>query len=374
MRAPLLRSVVWAFLCAGATHAQEPVKQSVDPDRVLQIVSPILADDGDTATDISGLACMPPRGEKFVCMIINDEDRAAQLVQLDQATVAVTRRVPLIGKEPSSSTLGTEPTDANCSSGKAGFKELDGEAVAYAQPYFYIVGSHGCTRHSRRFRVSPFITARVRVDDEGRVVDAAGKAVADGSPPEEFAETTYRLTDVLKGIGELKDFFTADLMEKNGLNAEGAAVVDGRLLVGLRAPVIKAADGKPTAYLVSVRLDHLFSKNASPPPADTKVIPLAFGENAGVRDIARLDDKRLLVLTGPAQEQPDVPYGIWLLDLTADPTATPLAILSDVVEGKVRGKAEALEVLTRRIDTAVVVVFFDALPSGAPRVYSVPVR
>jgi uncharacterized protein DUF3616 len=374
MRAPLLRSVVWAFLCAGAAHAQEPVKQSIDPDRVLKIASPILDDDGDTATDISGLACMPPLGGTFVCMIINDEDRAAQLIELDQATVTVKRRVPLIGNEPSSSTLGTEPADANCSDGKARFKELDGEAVAYAQPYFYIVGSHGCTRHSRRFRVSPFITARVIVDSEGRVVDAAGNAVPDGSPPEAFAETTYRLSDALRGAVELKDFFATDLMEKNGLNAEGAAVVDGRLLVGLRAPVIKTVDGKATAYLVSVRVDHLFSKDASPPPADTKVIPLAFGENTGVRDIARLDDKRLLVLTGPAQEQPDVPYGIWLLDLTADPTATPLAILSDVVEGKVRGKAEALAVLTRGVDTAVVVVFFDALPSGAPRIYSVPVQ
>src|SRR5262245_41847363 len=234
----LLRSVVWVFLCAGAAHAQEPVNKTTDPDRVLKVPSPILADDGDTATDISGIACMPPRGGKFVCMIVNDEDRAAQLVELDEATVTVKRRVPLIGRQPSASTLGTEPGDANCAEGKATFKELDGEAVAYAQPYFYILGSHGCTRHTRRFRVSPFITARVKVDGEGRIVDAAGEAVPDGSPPEAFAETTYRLADVLRGVVELKDFFAADLMEKNGLNAGGAAVIDGRLLVGLRAPVI----------------------------------------------------------------------------------------------------------------------------------------
>jgi len=370
----LLRLVVWAFLCAGAAHAQEPIKTGIDPDHLLTITSPILDDEGDTATDISGIACMPPRGDKFVCMIINDEDRAAQLIELDHATVTVKRRIPLIGRQPSASTLGIEPGDANCSEGKAGFKELDGEAVAYAQPYFYILGSHGCTRHSRKFRVSPFITARVKVDGDGRVVDAAGAAVPDGSPPEAFAETTYRLADVLRGVAELKDFFAADLMEKNGLNAEGAVVVDGRLFVGLRAPVTKGVDGKATAYLVSVRLDHLFSKDASPPPADTKVIPLAFGENAGVRDMARLDDKRLLVLTGPAQEQTDVPYAIWLLDLTAEPSATPLATLNAVVEGKVTGKAEALEVLTPGADPAAVVVFFDAVPSGSPRIYRVPLR
>jgi len=370
----LLRSVVWVFLCAGAAHAQEPVNKTIDPDRVLKVLSPILDDDGDTATDISGIACMPPRGGTFLCMIFNDEDRAAQLIELDQATVTVKRRVPLIGRQPSASTLGTEPGDANCSDGTASFKELDGEAVAYAQPYFYILGSHGCTRRSRKFRLSPFITARVKVDGEGRVVDAAGDAVADGSPPEAFAETTYRLADVLRDIAELKDFYTADLMEKNGLNAEGMAIVDGRVIVGLRAPVTKGADGKGTAYLVSVRLDHLFSKDASPPPADTKVIPLAFGENAGVRDMARLDDKRVLILTGPAQEQPDVPYAIWLLDLTAEPSAKPLVTLSAVVEGKRTGKAEALEVLTPGADAVTVVVFFDALPSGGPRIYTVPLR
>jgi hypothetical protein len=369
-----LRSVVCASFCAAVAHAQEPIKTSIDPDRVLTIASPITADDGDTATDISGIACMPPRGGTFLCMIINDEDRAAQLIELDQTTVTVKRRVPLIGRQPSASTLGTEPGDANCSEGKATFKELDGEAVAYAQPYFYILGSHGCTRRTRRFRLSPFITARVKVDGEGRVVDAAGNAVADGSPPEAFAETTYRFADVLRGVAELKDFFTADLMDKNGLNAEGMAVVDGRLLVGLRAPVTKGADGKATAYLVSVRLDHLFSKEASPPPADTKVIPLAFGENAGVRDMTRLDDKRLLVLTGAAQEQTDVPYAIWLLDLTAEPSAKPLVTLNAVVEGKVTGKAEALDVLTPGADPVTVIVFFDALPSGGPRIYTVPLR
>jgi hypothetical protein len=374
MCARLLRSVVWVFVCAGAAYAQEPITKTIDPDRILTIVSPIVDDDGDIATDVSGIACMPPRRGRHVCMVINDEDRAAQLIELDQAAMAVTRRVPLIGKEPSESTLGTAPSAANCSDGKAKFKELDGEAVAYAEPHFYILGSHGCTRHSRKFRLSPFITARVKVDGEGRVVDADGKAVPDGSPPEAFAETTYRLSDALEGAVELKHSFASDLMEKNGLNAEGAAVVGGRLLVGLRAPVTRGSDGKATAYLVSVRLDHLFAKDASPPPADTKVISLALGENTGVRDIARLDDKRLLVLTGAAQEQPDVPYRIWLLDLTADPTVTPLVTLNKVVEGKVTGKAEALEVLTPGADPVAVVVFFDALPGGGPRVYNVPLR
>src|SRR4051812_16041501 len=71
---------------------------------------------------------------------------------------------------------------------KGKFKNLDGEGVAYSEPYFYVVGSHGCARHEKKANLSSLILARVHVDSEG-------KMVGDGSTS---VETTYRLNDIFR--------------------------------------------------------------------------------------------------------------------------------------------------------------------------------
>ena len=87
------------------------------------------------------------------------------------------------------------------------FGELDGEAVAFAAPYYYVVGSHGCSRKKGEFRASSFILARLSDDQQGGV------------------ETTFRLTDVLRHASTVSAYFGKDLNGDNGLNIEGLAVV-----------------------------------------------------------------------------------------------------------------------------------------------------
>jgi Protein of unknown function (DUF3616) len=111
--------------------------------------------------------------------------------------------------------------------------DLDGEVVAYALPYFYIAGSHGCSRHSNKFHSSAFILARI---PENQVTTAAIDRTY--SFDSSSVATTYRLSEALAAISQIRPYFTRDLMSSNGLNVEGLAVAGGKLFAGLRAPTL----------------------------------------------------------------------------------------------------------------------------------------
>src|SRR4029079_15903223 len=131
------------------------------------------------AQDLSGIACKPAPEEaaQRLCLVVNDRDRFAQIATLTDGRMTPGPTAVLLGTRPSETLVGVAPQGMACSAGEAGFSDLDGEAVAYAEPYFYILGSHGCSR-SWEYRPSLFILARVRIDDQGRVVGKAGHEAA----------------------------------------------------------------------------------------------------------------------------------------------------------------------------------------------------
>jgi hypothetical protein len=80
------------------------------------------------------------------------------------------------------------------------------------------------------------------------------------------------------------------------------------------------------------------------------------------------------VLTGPAQEQKKVPYGLFLVDIASPGSSKFPATLRLVREDGTRGKAEGIVVLHSAADALRVIVLFDSLPNGGPREYRVPLR
>jgi hypothetical protein len=102
--------------------------------------------------------------------------------------------------------------------------------------------------------------------------------------------------------------------------------------------------------------------------------PLLLGEQVGIRDLTTLEDGRLIVLTGPSQEQSNIPYGVFLVDLTSTTAPKYLASLSPVLEQGTRGKAEGIVVLEERDDAFRVLVMFDSLDNGGPREYRIPIQ
>jgi hypothetical protein len=308
------------------------------------------------AMNISGLACMPTAAAASTCLVIDDEGRFAQIAIIGNGRVAAGARLPLIGRKPSRDTVGQPPTETRCSGGERKFRDLDGEAVAYAAPFFYVVGSHGCSRHSNKFRLSAFMLACI---PEAQVANPSSAATFDPSG----VETSYRLSEALAAAPSIRPYFTRDLMSANGLNVEGLAVAGGKLFAGLRAP---ALDG--TAFIIAIDANRLFDERASINEGDVRAISVPIGAGRGVRDLARLNDGQLLVLSGPAQDAP-VPFEIHLLDIKAQ-TTTLLGTLAELPDAR-GAKAEAISVLSQHENAVDILVMFDGLPSGGPREFTI---
>ena len=318
---------------------------------------------GKSAKDLSGVACMAPRGDgSQLCLFVNDESRHAQFGIVAKGTITSGALLPLIGEEPSENTLDTPP-ETQCPVNEGEFAEFDGEGVAYAEPYFYVVGSHGCSRKGGEFRLSSFMLARIRVDAEGRPAGADGKPLA-AKNWQNAVETTYRLSDYLATADKAGAFFGKSLDEaENGLNIEGLAVSGDRLLVGLRAPALSEA-----AYIVAADIGDLFQPGNGPAKGKGEVMPIKLGKDMGIRDLASLPDGRLLVLAGPAQEQA-LPYRLFLVEPGKSTKPKLLAELEPMEseEEDEPVKAEALTVLSADGGELRVLILFDGIENGAPR-------
>jgi hypothetical protein len=279
----------------------------------------------------------------------------------------------LIGKQPSHGSVGSPPTRTKCPENEARFKDLDGEGVAYAAPFFYVIGSHGCSRKSGKFNTSSFITVRLRLDSEGRLLDRNGAPVADTVDPASIVGTTYRLADALLAADSLRPGFGAELQGSgsDGVNIEGVAVIDGRLLAGVRAPSVGG-----NAFLVGIKADDLFAQGTTSLAAAPTVATLPLGQDTGIRDLASLPDGRLLVLAGPTRDAPNTHYRVFLARPPFEGAVSVklLAELEDIQtvdeKGKpVRAKAEAILLLDPAADAPRAIILFDGLPNGGAAKY-----
>jgi Protein of unknown function (DUF3616) len=355
---PRARALALAVLGGTISVAcSAPDSTTLSPTRIYQVTSPFTDDDGDVAMNISGLACIPMDAAPSTCLVIDDQGRFAQIAIIGNGQIAAGVRLPLIGKKPSRDTVGQPPAETGCSDGERKFRDLDGEAVAYAAPFFYVAGSHGCSRHSNKFRSSSFILARI---PDARIAGAAP------SFDPSSVETTYRLSEALVLAPGIRPYFTQNLMSANGVNVEGLAIIGGKLFAGLRAPTI---DGN--AFIVTIDVDKLFDERASIKTGDVKVISVPMGAGRGIRDLARLNDGQLLVLSGPAQDT-QAPFEIHVLDIVAE-TSKLLATLGEL-PGATGAKAEAISVLSQRGNAINILVMFDGLPSGGPRGYTIMMK
>ncbi|KRE14268.1 hypothetical protein ASE66_12790 [Bosea sp. Root483D1] len=332
-----MRLSILPTLCALALLAAAPARaEPLNPERKIEATSDFAGKKGKAAKDISGIACRAPAGGEYRCLVINDESKAAQFATLTQTTIRPERSLPLVG-DTAPAASGRQPTIGCPKPG--GFGEFDGEGVAYADRSFYVVSSHGCSRHGGEYRPSSFLLARIP--------SAGGQA---GAP-----ELSWRVSDLLGAAGEIAPYLGKPLdAESNGLNIEGLAVVGDRLWLGLRAPSL---DGR--AFLVGGSVAELFKPGSEPATGKPQLLAFRAGAQRGVRDLAPLADGRLLVLVGPAQDQ-DVPYAILLLD-PAEPAAA-----RELGELRVRknAKAEALTVLAQERDELRVLVGYDGVKNG----------
>jgi hypothetical protein len=292
----------------------------------------------DKSTDISGIACSTTEGFPRSCLVIDDNLQSAQFVVVRRGTLVAGDLVRLISDSYKGKPL-----------------ELDGEGVAYADGYYYVMGSHGYPR-DREHKLDPIRDAdkiNARIGASSQIVRVTAHAAA----PEIMA--TGKLRAIIAANPVLSPFLDRRL-DTNGLTIEGVAVKDGRLFAGFRAPSLD--NGR--AAILSVRLGALFGED----PADAKLYQLPLGDGRGVRDLAAYKNG-FIVLAGPATG--DGAYAVYWWDGVSENTRL-LRDLADVIGKDGKRKAEALLPLDESPTRLRVLILFDGEKQGAPVVVKMP--
>ncbi len=226
----------------------------------------------------------------------------------------------------------------------------DTEGAAYADGFFYLLGSHGLSRKKGKFHPSSFLVFRFPVDK------STGKPAFDISADTVAPEiaSSDRLRKVIrKSPGVIGDYAEKPLGKKaGGANLEGLAVIGKRLYVGFRGP-----SSKGRGYILSVDVDGLFDHGELSPV----IFTLKLGKNIGIRDLAAVSGG-MLILSGPVQKKGA--YSILFWDLKNPPQK-----LQDLAMPDPEAKAETLLVLGQQDDSYDVLVMYDGIADGGPREY-----
>jgi hypothetical protein len=279
-------------------------------------------------------------------LVINNEGIFAQFARFerDKRVLEVGGRVPLLpDSEAELSAVGTAPKPAGAKGN--GRHMLDGEAVTWLAPHYYVTGSHSLADPLKAaglstFRRSAYVVARVHADGTHR-------------------ELSFRLSEVFAADPVLGPWFLKDTAE-NGINIEGLASHRTRIEFGLRGPVI---DGE--AFIVSVEADALFDLSRDLAPKRRSV---RLGEGIGIRDMTRLRDGRRLILSGPCY---DAYKGFGLHLANGDETLLLGAFEPDE---DVRPEGLLITNLARRPSGSIeaeLLIIHDHPANGRPRLYDV---
>ena len=298
------------------------------------------------AEDLSGIACTTDSGFPRTCLLIDDEQQSAQVVTLSDGEITAGRLIPLID----------DRFDGNP-------VELDGEGVAFADNFFYVIGSHGRPRHDKDATDQAKEAARVAAGLAAcsklirlKFNPATGEITHEPAVPPSSALAKLIAAEALFAPSEGKT------LEDGGVTVEGVAVGGQRLFAGFRGPVIE----NKRAVILSAALGHFFDGK----PAEVTLHLLPLGPGRGVRDLAAFD-KGILILAGPMQDVGGT-YSVYWWD-GASNSAKLLVDLPDFFSEKGKQwKPEALLPLDRDTSGVRVLVLLDSAKEGKPRAVRVP--
>ncbi|MBS7545770.1 DUF3616 domain-containing protein [Ancylobacter oerskovii] len=308
--------------------------------------------DFKTARDISGIACEDGNALPRLCVIADDEAQGVQIVMARRNEGVAGAFIPLISDRHAGEPL-----------------SLDAEGVAYADGAFYVIGSHGRPR-----RESDPAVANARAKATWRVfrirfVPGSVSRSGDIRGPRPAIEVSTDLPAFLRAVSQLAGAFDGKLAE-HGLNIEGVAVREGRLLAGLRAPTVEGR-----AAVVAVPLGSLFGGAPGKPELITYDLGKdTLGAPRGVRDLVAFGSG-LLILAGPQLDPPagrGVVYGDYAVYRTLPGDGAALVANLPAFGGE--AKPEALLPLKHEGGALRAVLLFDGLREGGGRLVSFEIR
>lgn len=329
-------------------------------------------DDFKTAENVSGIDCTTKRGFPRIGLVVDDESQGAQIVILNKGNLIAGRFLHLMKDVGDGRPLAFEgePLD------------FDGEGVAYAGGAFYVIGSHGRPRHSDTIEgADPTIRAKAdakakasrtlfRVKFEPDRVD-----IETGELPGRYdVVATDALAKILGDHDVLGDEFN-DRLDDDGLSIEGLAARSGRLLIGMRTPVLE--DG--SALILEWPITSLFQgKSRKGQLHKVQLGKDSYGKARGTRDLGRRG-KDVYILAGPKLDPKDrdepARDGDYAIFRWRGDAVTELARLPSFGVAEKTGKPmkpEALLPLNMTKDGLRILLLFDGPKQGGARSIVIP--
>ena len=336
-----------AMLTGGSVGSEGP--RLPDP-----IEWPAIEGFGDTTADqISGLACGPERDGRRGCVIVVDEGRRIRFATLEGRRFDLGPEMAILDR--------TMVDPANGATIEVG--EADLEAVARDGDTYWLFGSHS----TRRKKISADEDCALQ---PGRrlvhhfTVEATRELPAfafDGKRAAPEIRRIDRLPEILARLPELAGVAgTPTCVAAGGLDIEGGAVADGRMMLGLRSP--PAVGGEAA---LAVELDAVALAQGGDPRPRLHRLPL--GAGIGIRDLAAVAGGHLILSGASASDDSEKrPARLWFWPMGRAPIG--LGVLGGLPK---KAKPEGLLVVD---ETAVgwrVLVVSDGVAGGAPMEYRV---
>lgn len=313
-----------------------------------------------TRRSLSGVACPANASGRRLCLAVFDEGAEARHLTIEnKSEVTDNERIVL-------------------RTGDIEHIELDAEAAATDDAYYYVTGSHSAkrkecannpdSRHVIRFRVDPAAGRALR--DPARPGEATGTLAGYADTPDLWTLMTT-VPDLKDHVGDKMCLGSEPPDGKRGVNIEGLAIMDGRLFFGFRGP---ARDGQSS--ILAVDAHALFEGG----DANPKLFTITVGRGRGIRDLHAVKDG-ILVLAGPDDDSGNETVG-WVVahwngpDVGDDARTLARLDLSRVErracdDSKI--KPEAIAVIGDDPGKAYeLIVFSDGLCDGGPLAFTIP--
>jgi hypothetical protein len=306
------------------------------------------------ADDVSGMACAPGGGPRL-CLVVDDETQGAQVVIEEEGQLIAGDFIPLIDDVYDKKPL-----------------ELDAEGVAYADGFFYVIGSHGRARHEDDAKKEARNAAKAAATRKVFRIALSADAVdpETGALRSEPAVTaSVALATMLQNDPDIGPSFDRPL-EKNGVTIEGIAVRGDQLYAALRGPVLD--DG--SAVIARVPLAAVFDGA----PGDATIFHLALGKDTrgdprGIRALATTGDGFLLI-AGPEQDPPkkhEIATGDYAIYAWNEGDAMKRLELQPTGD---TDKPEALVMLDQNAESARALLLYDGAKEGQPTAVDIPLK
>jgi len=348
--------VVLGLLAAGLVPAGDALAQSDPSWRVMnRLEGKVKNGAAGKAEDVSGIACAPGPAYPRLCLVVDDESQGAQIVILTNGMLIAGESIRLIHDAYKGKPL-----------------ELDAEGVAYADGFFYVIGSHGRARHEDDVAKQAKNDAKAAATRQIFRIALSADAVDFDSgllKSDPVITASPGLAALLEADPVLAPFFDRAL-EDNGLTIEGVAVRGDKVYAALRGPIVDPG----SAVIVSAPLAKVFEGQPGEMELHRLILGVdTLGRARGIRDLT-VDGDGFLLIAGPENDPPkdhDIAPGDYAVYAWDGGDARKVLDLNPY--GK-KAKPEALLPLDQKGGTLRALLMFDGPKEGLPTPVEIPLQ